>query len=186
MPVKFDVSGAVKAAERLSEFPRKMETATKRAVSSTSRSLPAEAKRAIQDRYNLKSRRITESLAVRSTGDAIELTGYDRPTGLLQYGARASKKSGVTVSVIRSSGPTKLRHAFAATGLSGNKQIFERKGAKRVMTKGKYIGERRQPLVAIYGPSVGQALRNKDIQARLGKFALEKLAFEINRQIGIL
>lgn len=186
MPVKFDVSGALRVSERLATSASRLEQVRQRAVSSLSRALKPEASRQIRESYNIKASSVSERLAVRKSGDAVELVGYYRAAGLLNFGARASKTAGVSVTVLRADGPQRLRHAFKATGLGGNAQIFERRGPKRVMTKGRYAGERRQPITALYGPSVAQTLRNEQITRRLGDFAMTKLASEVARQFRIL
>jgi hypothetical protein len=104
----------------------------------------------------------------------VELRGADRPTGLLQFGAKASRKLGVTVTVLKASGPTRLRHAFKAIGRATNPQIFER------------VGKKRFPIKALYGPSVAQMLRSPPRQRRLTEFSMTRLSAEIRRHLGRL
>jgi hypothetical protein len=185
MPAKFDVSAAVKVAERLAEFPKRQAQAEARAISSTTRALPAETKRSITADYGIKPSRVTSDVVVRRVDNVIELTGYDRPIGLLNYNAKVSK-SGVSVTVLKSEGAQKLRHAFKAKGLSDNVQIFERRGQKRPMQKGRYKGLIRQPIKTLYAPSVGQIVRNPALQSKLADFVMQKLTAEITRQLRIL
>lgn len=186
MPAKFDVSAALRVADNIAATPKKLGQVQTRAIASMARALKPEASRRIRDTYNIRAGAVSDRLETKKTPEAVELIGYYRGTGLLNYGARASKKSGVSVTVLKADGPQKLRHAFKATGLSGNAQIFERRGPKRVMTKGKYIGQRRQPLQTLYGPSVASTLKNTALTNHLADFAMSKLSAEIARQFRII
>lgn len=188
MGLKIDARGAYRAGKRFRSMASRMDKAESAAVSDLQRRLIPEFARDAQTTHNISAKRVRESSGVRRSGSVVELTGYDRPTGLLQYGAKVSRTAGITVTTLKSTGAFRLRHAFAATGLSGNRQIFTRdlKQPKREMTKGKYIGKKRRPIKAEYGPSVAQILRNKDRQARLSKFGQTRLSAEIRRQLGRL
>lgn len=185
MTAIYDVSAVFRTAEALDAAPDKFTQVKSRAMSSLARAIKPEAKRQVAGVYNLSPRAITDRLASRVTADAVELTGYYRSVGLLNYKAVASRQSGVSVTVLLSDGMQRLRHAFKAIGLGGNAQIFERRGRPRVMKKGKYIGKERQPLVARYGPAVAQSLRNPTIQRRLSDFAMTKISAEVRRQLRI-
>jgi hypothetical protein len=188
--VKTDARGAYRAGKRFKAMAGRMAKAEQLAASDLQRRILPEFVRDTQTTHNISPKRVRESSAVRRNGTAVELTGYDRPTGLLQFGAKASK-AGVTVTLTKATGPVRLRHAFVATGLGSNRQVFERtaygKGAfKRAMTKGNYKGQRRTPIEAKYGPSVAQILRDKQRQERLIQFAQRTLSAEIRRQLGRL
>lgn len=188
MGLKIDARGAYRAGKRFKTMASKMDKAESLAASDLQRRIVPEFVRDAQTTHNINAKRVRESSGVKRSGSVVELTGYDRPTGLLQFGAKASKTGGVTATTLKSSGAFTLKHAFAATGLSGNRQIFSRdlKQAKRAMTKGNYIGKKRRPIKAMYGPSVAQILRNKDRQERLYKFGQKRLSVEIRRQLGRL
>jgi hypothetical protein len=61
-----------------------------------------------------------------------------------------------------------------------------REGEPRLMTKGRYAGKKRQPLVVEYGPSVAQMLRKGRRPERLVDFARGLLANEVDRQLASL
>lgn len=188
MSAKFDVSAALKVADTLRAAPKRLEQVRVRAVATLARSLPPEANRQIREIYNVKARSVAERLNVVRADDSIVLTGYARAMGFLNYGARATKKSGVSVTVRRATGPSRFNHAFKAVGLSDNTHIFVRDidKPKRVMKRGKSAGKKRQPIKALYGPSVASALRNPDIRNRLSDFGMTKLAAEVARQFKVL
>lgn len=186
MPLRVDSRGAYSAGKRFKSMASRMDKAEALARSDLQRRLVPEFVRDAQTTHNIKAARVRESSGARINRTAVELTGYDRTTGLLQFGAKASRKSGVTVTITKATGPTRFRHAFAATGLSGNKQIFERRGPVRVMTQGNYKGQRKQPLASLYGPSVAQILRDPARRQRLSTFAQKTLGAEIRRNLGRL
>lgn len=190
MAVKTDARGAYRAGQRFKDMASRMAKAEQLAASDLQRRLVPEFTRGAQQTYNIASARVRASSAVVRRGNAVELTGYDRPTGLMQFGAKASA-SGVTVTVVKATGPVRLRHAFIASGLGSNRQVFQRvaygKGAfKRVMTKGNYKGQRRTPIDVKYGPSVAQILRNRQLQERLIDFSQKTASAEVRRQLGRL
>lgn len=190
MSFKADTRGAYRAGKRFKAMAGRMPKAEELAAADLQRRLVPEFVRAAREAYGILPKRVRESSAARRQGAAVELTGYDRPTGLLQFGGKGST-AGVTALIQRARGPTLFRHAFIATGLSGNRQVFERvaygAGAyKRQMRRGNYIGERRTPIEAKYGPSVAQILRNKQLQERLIDFSQQRIAAEIRRVLGSL
>lgn len=190
MPVKTDARGAYRAGTRFKDMATRMAKAEQLAASDLQRRLVPEFVRGAQVTHNIAPARVRASSAVMRRGNAVQLTGYDRPTGLMQFGAKASA-AGVTVTVAKATGPVRLRHAFIASGVSSNRQVFQRvaygKGAfKRVMTKGNYKGQRRTPIDVKYGPSVAQILRNQQLKERLIQFAQQTSSAEVRRQLGRL
>lgn len=186
MSFTFDTSGARRAGKRFKSMAAKFDQAKALGVSDLARRLIPQTVRDMQSTHNLGASRIRSNLGVQRNGDSLLLTGYDRATGLLNYGARASRRQGVLVSVRKDEGPARLSRAFVAVGLSANKLVLERSGPKRRMTKGNYVGQLKQPLVAKYGPSVAQLLRNADRRARLAQFSKTTLSTAIRRQLGRL
>jgi Prophage minor tail protein Z (GPZ) len=172
--VKVDSRGAYRAGARFKSMAGRMDKAEKLAAISLHRAIVPETVRDMGRTHNLAASRIRASLAARVDGTTVELRGLDRPTGLLQYGAKASRKVGVAVTVVKAQGPVRLKHAFKATGRSSNQQIFQREGKPRL------------PIKALYGPSVAQILRNPERQRRLVNFSMTKLSAEIRRQLGRL
>lgn len=172
--VKTDARGAYRAGSRFKSMASRMDGAAKLAAVDLRRRIGPETARDMQATHNLAASRIRSSVATQVTGTTVELRGLDRPTGLLQFGAKASRKSGVTVTVLKASGPSRLRHAFKAVGRAGNPQIFQRVGRKRL------------PIEALYGPSVGQMLRDPSRRRRLTEFSMTRLSVEIRRHLGRL
>lgn len=142
-----------------------------RAIATLARRLPVQARRDIQQEYNLTATRIRDGLSIRrpDEGDVI-LRGSARGINLIAFGARWTKRRGVTARVKKGGAATVQQHAFIATGRNGNRLVFERRGKKRL------------PLDALYGPSVGQMLKHGDRPQRLADFASGVIAAEIARQ----
>lgn len=141
-----------------------------RATGTLARRLPVQARRDIQTEYNLKASRIRDGLSVRRPDEGgVILRGSSRGINLFAFGARWSKRRGVTARVKKGGAPTALKQAFIAAGKSGNRLVFQRRGKPRL------------PLDAQYGPSVGQMLKHGDRPQRLADFASRVVASEIAR-----
>jgi hypothetical protein len=181
--VEVDLSGIITEAQRLRDFPDNAKQSVSRAKSTFRRRLPVEARRDIQNEYNLPAARINKGLSVTDDGVAIVLTGSGRSIGLVEFSGRwgGAKTQGATASVFASGGSHNYAGTFIATGLSGNRQIFDRWGPKQRMQKGRYAGQMRQPLKTLYGPSIAQMLRKGDRETRLTDVAQEVLSTEIVR-----
>lgn len=168
----FDASAILKVADRFREVPKRAEQARSRAASTLARRLPVEARRDIQDEYNLTAGRINKGLSVRTTSEYVELVGASRGIGRIEFGGRRGANGQVTYQVHRNGARQVLPHAFIANGLSGNTQIFERLTHKRL------------PIQAIYGPSIAQMLRKSGREERLIGFSQTLLSAEIERLFG--
>ena len=158
--------------------------AQKRALGTLRRKIRTEARRDIQKEFNLTAKRINQDLNARTTQGAVELIGYSRKIGAIQYQGRWSKRSaGATVRTDRSGGRELWDSggAFIATGLAGNRHIFERYGAKRKMERGNYVGLRKQPIHVQYYGSIAAYLRYGPRQQHLADFAMQVLRDEFHR-----
>ena len=76
--------------------------------------------------------------------------------------------------------------AFMAPLLGGGVQAVERGGEKRVMTRGRYQGKKRQPLYVLYGATAAQMLRKGRRPDRLMDYARGLLRGEVDRQLDSL
>lgn len=157
----------------------------RRATGTLLRRLPVEARRDMQQQYNLSTRRINFDQSARRAGEsAIDLVGRRRKIGLIQYGARWDRRSsGATVAIERGAGRSAWDGggAFIAVGVSGNKHVFERFGAKRRMQRGRYEGHMRQPISVQHFGSIADLLIDEARVSRLGDLAQAVLAAEIER-----
>ena len=90
----FDVSAILKAADRFREVPKRAEQARSRAASTLARRLPVEARRDIQDEYNLTAGRINTGLSVRTTSEYVELVGSSRGIGRIEFGGGEPRPCG--------------------------------------------------------------------------------------------
>ena len=79
------------------------------------------------------------------------LIATGKPLPLISFGARQGAR-GVHAAAW---GKRKLyRHTFIATMPGGHKGVFSRVGNRRKMQKGRYTGQRRQPIQEKWGPSI--------------------------------
>lgn len=180
--LNFELQDALSVSRNLGLATRDVATAQKRAIGTLRRRLPVQARRDIQAEYALKAGRVAQDLSVRDGGGGLKLRGYFRGVGLRNYGARDLRKSGggVSYSVLR--GKRAIRpHSFFAPLSGGNVQVVHRQGEKRRMTRGRYVGKMRQPIVVDYGASVAQMLAKGRRPERLADFARGVLRAEIQR-----
>ena len=179
--LNFTLTGALETSRELGAMARKLPTFHKRAIGTLRRSLPTEARRSIQDEYNIKAGRVRQDLSVRNLSDGLRLTGHFKGIGLRNFAARQTLK-GVTSQIMK--GKRSLDEgAFMAPLLGGGVQAVERGGEKRVMTRGNYQGKKRQPLYVLYGATVAQMLRKGRRPERLKDFAIGVLSTDMDRQL---
>lgn len=173
------LQGALAASRNLQGLSNQLPFLQKRAIQTLARRLLVNARRDIQAEYNIRAARVRKDLSLSLNRDNVRVTGHWRGVGLSQFGARQTRK-GVTAAIFR--GRRSLYpSAFHARLLSGNVQVVERQGEKRLMTKGRYVGKRRQPLVTRYGATVAQMLAKGRRPERLADFAAGVLRDELDR-----
>lgn len=116
-------------------------------------------------------------------GMSLKLARGNDFTGTLEIGGKKLKlaifphrqlKVGVKVTIIRQA-PKKIPGSFIAVLSSGHEGIFKRKGSKRIMTKGRYKGKLREPIVELVGPSIPQLFAGQKIIPKLKALVREKL-----------
>ena len=184
--VQFDLDGALSVSRNLGLLDASLGKFEKRALGTLQRRLKTETRRDIQRQYQIPAGRLAQDLSVVATTTGTKIAGYFRGMGLRNFGARVSKRQGVTASIFRGK-RTAFPHAFQAPLLGGsassNLQIVRRQGEKRRMTKGRYAGQMRQPIVVQYGPTAAQMLRKEGRPQRLADFALGVLGTEMQRQV---
>ena len=182
----FELQGALAASRNLGILADRLPWVQRRAIQTLRRRLPVEARRDAQAEYNIGLQRFNRDISTSVTDDSIKLVGKFRGIGLRNFGARQTTK-GVTASIIR--GKRSLHPgAFNASLLmgswslvGGNVQVVSRFGAKRPMTKGRYKGKVRQPIVVEYGATVAQMLAKGRRPERLADYARGVLRSEVMR-----
>jgi hypothetical protein len=106
-----------------------------------------------------------------------------RPINLIYFYAKKT----ATGIVAKLAGQAKqFPHDFISPGLSGNRLVFERFGAKRKMTKGRYTGKMRQPLQAVPGMSAQELYVKtpgvaQEVYAELGTVLEKNVRSQVDR-----
>lgn len=177
--ITVDVSGALDVADRLFATVKRADQAQRRALGTLRRRLPVQARRDIQAEYAIKAATLRERLLTRTDTAGLRLIGKSRGMGLINFGARQTR-AGVSSQVLRGERDVDAG-AFLAPLIGNNLHAVERYGAKRRMTRGHYIGQLRQPLSVLYGPSVAQMLQKGRRLDRLAEFAQRVIAAELER-----
>lgn len=180
--VSIEMQGALAAGRELRELADQLPRLQERAIATLRRRLPVEARRDIQAQYNILAGRVRQDLSVRNRDDGISLVGHFRGIGLRNFRARQTRR-GVTSSIFRGAGRSLDPGAFMAPLTGGGVHAVERFGPKRVMTSGRYVGKRRQPLHVLYGPTLAQMLRKGRRPERLADYSRNLLRAEVDRQL---
>lgn len=182
--ITFDLQGALAASRNLALLKQYLPKLGPRALTTVRRRIGPEARRDIQREYRLTAGRLNAGLRVGQTASGVTVTGFFRGIGLRNFGARQTR-AGVTASIFHGGKRTLREGAFFAPLLGGgdNRHVVRREGEPRVMTKGRYIGKRRQPLAVEYGPTVAQMLRKEGRPQRLAEFAVGVMGRETERLI---
>lgn len=162
---------------------RAIDTLATRVRATLIRRLGAEANRDIRGEYNLTRRRVASGLTVRGVQDGVLLIGRARRIGVINYGARWTRRQAGVTWKFRRGGGRELyeKGTFIAVGLSGNRQVFFRSGAKRVMVRGRYAGQLKQPLQVAYEGSIARFLADDARASRLVTYARGIVRSEIDR-----
>lgn len=168
MPFQANFAGVLEQAARLRRFAGDIAQVKKRVVGTLARRIPVITRRDIQDEYNLPAARINEGLVTRTTSDGVEITGKKRGIGLVSYGARDTRRTGVVVTVSKGK-RQQFSDAFIASGRGGGRQVFVRE------TKASL------PIKVLYGTSIASALRKPDRQQRIADEAQAVLRAEVDR-----
>lgn len=197
LTITTDLRGLARLERRLTLAAGGAGVEVERAVISVSRATYTESKRAVTAVYNLPQKRVAGPLAVRVAGNrrGFVISGNPKPISFVSYGARALARGGVRVRIFRGRAQL-VRGAFAADApraadagedTPGNRLFWIRTGQpKRVMTKGRYEGKRREPIRALTGPSVADHLNNPDVRGRIERFFVNRMSTELRRRLSRL
>lgn len=198
MSVNIDSESYIKEALRIRGINEASDNVIDRAAGTLFRRLPVEARRDLQEEINLNASRIRDSLNVKRGKNYVELTGYARGIGLINFGGRASK-SGFSFQIYKKGNREKLSHAFVRTPRSISQtgpQVFVRterignlsggamanKKTSHSSMQGRYVG--RYPIQRLFGPSIASQLRDEQRHERLVNYAQKILVSEIFRMLG--
>lgn len=190
---KFDYSGLLSVVRDLQGVQAKLPLLNKRLLGRIQRRLPVEARRDIQQEYNLNAGRINKGLSSRQITGGVMLVGEARGIGLVNFSAtyRGRSAPGVSVQVTKKKGRVTLPRTFIPKNRNPN-QVFIRRelltGTGKVVKVSDHIHG--QPsrggssLVRLYGPSVAQMLKKEDRVKRLGDFTATVVEEETIRLLG--
>lgn len=179
---------------KLRASARQSEQAASRALNRTAARVRTYAAREIRTAgYNIKANAIKRNISIQRANPGLLVAvvrAVGKPIPLIDYGARASKRSGVTVSV--KNGRHVLRHAFIAVMPNGHRGVFQRIGAARERVSGivarriRGSGDKRAgrlPIAEMFGPGVPQAFANSVVQRNLEANARSYFPTEMTRQL---
>ena len=182
MPIVAPVAQVAEEARRWGRIARETPGAFRNARVSIQRAALTEHKRGITAIYNLSQSRIGQDISARNTDLGFIARESNRTISLLSYGWRPTRK-GLAGRVIRGGKRSVIPRSFISPGLNGGKVPFIREGDKREMKKGRYAGKTRQPLKALHGPSMADALASTDIAQDMRERIWGRSRTELSRRL---
>lgn len=185
-----DITGALDAAQRLSDVPAQILKAQKRALGTLKRRLLTEARRDIQAEYNLKATTIRQRLSIDSRAVGIVLRAKATGINLMNFAARQTR-TGVTYSVNKGRRDTRAHAFIRSTRAGAGPFVWLRKDQDgnyykhqvSVKTAARFSGHG-YPIFQQFGPSVAQMLKHGRRPDRLAEFAMRVLESEQRRLLG--
>jgi hypothetical protein len=184
--VTVDMAQALTTLDRVSEEVR--EKAAMRAINKMADQVKVQASRDIRGAgYNIKIGTIKKAITIgRASSSQLvaRVRASGRPIGLINYGARKTRK-GVSVQV--KNGRKIIPDAFIATMPNGHRGVFVREGAthKKVMTGGR-VQWSGLPIRELYGPSIPSAFLSKIVQESLESAVRERCPAMFRHEVEFL
>lgn len=143
--IRFEEQELRRLDQFLKEMPRAVPRILRSSINRTTTALRRDILRMTTKEYRLQQKNIQSRVRLGARAEIRRLnrriTLKSRRIGLINFGARQNAK-GVSAGIRRGGGRKLHRSAFIATGLSNNRHVFMRKGAKRL------------PIQTLYGPSM--------------------------------
>lgn len=153
--------------------------ALKRAISRAVDAASVAGSRAVREELNVGAAAVKRAMKIRKTNLEGLIYASARPSGLVNFGARQTQR-GVTVKIHKGGARERFRHAFIATGRSGNVQVFN-----RAIEGGRPVP--RLPIKRLSTASIASQLVKETPQGRMRDAATERfretLQYELNRAI---
>lgn len=158
--IKADTTAISTLAKRLQAVAKDQPKVFAQAASSVARASGTEAKREITAIYNIKQKRVGESLTSVTKGYEVITTGKAKGITLASFGGRPAAK-GYSAAVRKGSRKV-IRGGFESTIAVKRKDGSE----GSVTLPMKRLGRSRYPIKVLYGPSVASMLRNREVSER--------------------
>lgn len=155
------------------------------ALNSTARHLKSQWAKEIGTELALPQKVIKETIRqelARTGGEAqaAVVQNKSKRLSLKEYKARQTRK-GVSYTAYKGSGRKSLPGTFVVAKLGGH--VFTRQGEKRVMSKGRYAGKMRQPIVKRFGPSPFDTSKKHEIPVKLVVLGEARLLEELKKRV---
>ena len=171
MEFKLDMKGLSELKKKLK--PEHIEKASITALNKTAKKARTAQSVEIRKTYNITAKRLDVEL-MKVTGNNLGTANNPRAIilakkirkgnpGLQQYSSSKVRK-GISYKIRKDKKRKTRLHAFEPNS-STTIGVYLRKGDKRIMTKGRYKGKLRQPIIRQTGPSVVQMMKRVGIKA---------------------
>lgn len=156
-----------------------------RARQSIVRAAGTEQRRSATATYNLPQSRIGDDMRVKDTDVGFVVVGYKRPISFASYKFTRTNK-GLAGRIVKKGKRSLFKGGFYARGLGGGNVPFVRTGEKRRMTAGRYVGQSKQPLKALYGPSVADIFKDTRVAGPMRTRIWERARREMTTRLARL
>lgn len=182
--------------------PKLVKKALDRAISTAANRVRTQISVDVRARYNIKAGDVGKSVTLRPvnqdgvinrllayTGGRLSLRMF-AVGGTEPRAGRRGRPLPVRVMVLKSEGRQVLPGGFFAKGLNAEPgtpyQVFRRRGDKRVMSKGNYSGQVRQPIVKETGPAIPTMVSSPKVIGAAVDRAGTVMQAEFTRQMELL
>lgn len=182
MPIVAPVAALDAEAKRWAQIALEAPKAFDQARGSIRRAANTEYKRGVTAIYNLSQARAAQALSVTATDAGFLARGNNKTISLVSYGWRQTRK-GLAGRIIKGGRRTVIPRSFINQALGGGLVSFIREGEKRKMTNGNYFGKLRQPLKALHGPSIADAIKDQRVAVPMRERILGRTRAELNRRL---
>jgi hypothetical protein len=164
-----DKESFAKAEKMLENIPNGISTAGKNAANRTIKFAKTRISTSLSKVVDSTKSGIAKNIYIKKATKSVPaayLRVKSRGVNLISFHARQTS-TGVSSRI------KNVSHAFIARGLNNNRLVFIRTGIKKIMSKGRYVGKRREQIKGVVGMSAQELFRKvpgiaQDVYGSLG------------------
>lgn len=192
--VEIDSSQMMRLKDAVGRAGKKVAKELSAAINQVSKKTRLDMGRAVRETVAMNKEQSEKpiSVALESTPSALRALVRLKKTkrlGLRHFGAKQDRK-GVTYKIGKKGGRKRVNGAFqgpkpGVIKMSWKGNVFIRRGAAVMASKGRYRGKMRQPIVQLNGVSAYGAYVKNNLTAPQVAAVFEQLVYQIERRINL-
>lgn len=192
--VEIDSSQMMRLKEAVGRAGKKVAKELSAAINQVSKKTRLDMGRAVRETVALKKDQSEKPISVAMSSTPANLQALVRlkktkRLGLRHFGAKQDRK-GVTYKIAKNGGRKRINGAFqgpkpGVLKMSWKGNVFIRRGAATVASKGRYRGQLRQPIVQLNGVSAYGAYVKNELTAPQVAAVFDQLVHQIERRINL-